>query len=85
MLTASLTEQSKLTGMRAPDFDLVLLVDPRSSQHPGLSHGPCGKLRGPRLAAHDREESVHDLLDTLKQCVESNAATYFRFRITYEN
>jgi len=28
---------------------------------------------------------VHDLLDTLKQCVESNAATYFRFRITYEN
>jgi len=28
---------------------------------------------------------VHDLLDTLKQCVESNAATDFRFRITYEN
>jgi hypothetical protein len=24
----------------------------------------------PRSAAHDREESVHDLLDTIKQCAE---------------
>ena len=31
------------------------------------------------------EEAVHDLLDTLKQCVEPNAATNLRFRITYEN
>src|SRR6266545_410653 len=31
---------------------------------------PCGKLHAPRPAAHDREELVHDLLDTLKQCVE---------------
>jgi hypothetical protein len=36
-------------------------------------------------AAHDQEESVHDLLDTLEQCVELNAATNFRFRITYQN
>jgi hypothetical protein len=31
------------------------------------------------------KKPVHDLLDTLKQCVESNAATYFPLRITYEN
>ena len=38
-----------------------------------------------RSAAHDLEESVHDLLDTLKQCVEPSAATNLRFRTTYEN
>jgi hypothetical protein len=45
----------------------------------------AGSCAGPRPAAHDREESVHDPLDTLKQSVEPNAATNLRFRTTYQN
>jgi hypothetical protein len=41
-----------------------------SNDDPGRSHDPCEKLPAPRRAAQDREESVQDLLDTLKQCVE---------------
>jgi hypothetical protein len=41
-----------------------------SNDDPGRSHDPCEKLHAPRRAAQDREESVQDLLDTLKQCVE---------------
>jgi hypothetical protein len=37
------------------------------------------------VRCHDREESVHDPLDTLKQSVEPNAATNLRFRTTYQN
>ena len=45
----------------------------------------AGSCAGPRPAAHDREESVHDPLDTLKQSVEPNAATSLRLRTTYQN
>jgi hypothetical protein len=64
----------------------VLIVDPRSianildyrMAHAGgcAGHGPLPTIG---------EESVHDLLDTLKQCVEPNAATNLRFRTTYQN
>jgi hypothetical protein len=45
----------------------------------------AGGCAGHGPTAHDREESVHELLDTLRQCVEPNAATNLRFCTTYQN